>query len=245
MIGLYWILTYSVVISTLGRYDTYTPTRNYLFHDYNEQPNGHGNNEWFQRQKQRFRLMALRRAKKILGLLEEELPESNYANLGLYGLGKRRSLADLQGFSNLDFHSKRGNEGIDAICVHDNYVLYDKSVSPVANLYDEPVNLDPQPEYPLRINLKFAHQPKYKSSNLADIDLNLPGSHAATSVHHEITHPSPLSNLPPVSLLLLLWIFGLVVWGLLFLHNPPAGDGFMTSTTTKMKRVKKRVYKDV
>uniref|UniRef100_A0A7S3L6I9 Uncharacterized protein n=1 Tax=Amphora coffeiformis TaxID=265554 RepID=A0A7S3L6I9_9STRA len=230
-------------------YDTYTPTRNYLFHDYGTQPNGHGNNEWFGRQRTRFRLMAIRRAKKVLNLLDEQLPESNLANLGLYGLGKRRSLAQLQQFAHIDLKSKQGNEGDDAICVHNDYVPYDRSISPVSNLYDEPANLDAQPEYPLRTDLKFAHQPKH-TAELNSLDQAAALGDLDHHHHGPITTPtskSPLSKLPSTSLLLLLWIFGLVVWCLLFWHNPPPSREIPKKRTPprKVKPAKKRVFKDV
>jgi len=228
----------------IHRYDTYTPTRNYLFHDYGTQANGHGNNEWFGRQRQRFRLMAIRRAKKVLNILDEQIPESNLANLGLYGLGKRRSLDQLQQFAHIDLKGKQGNEGDDAICVHDDYVPYDRSISPVANLYDEPANLDAQPEYPLRSNLKFAHQPKYDAEiNSLDQAAAIGGLDRRGPVVR--TNESPLSKLPSVSLLLLLWIFGLVLWCLLFLHNPVSGDLPQKKIPRKAKPAKKRVFKDV
>lgn len=190
--------------------------------------------------------MAIRRAKKVLNLLDEQLPESNLANLGLYGLGKRRSLAQLQQFTHMDFQSKRGNEGPDAVCVHrTDYVPYDQSISPVANLYDEPANLDAQPEYPLRTNLKFVHQPKYdtrvnnldQAAALGDNNLNRGSA---------ITTKSPLAKLPSAPLLLLLWVFGLVVWCLLFLHNPASPEfPKKRKTPRKAKPAKRRVFKDV
>ena len=187
--------------------------------------------------------MAIRRAKKVLNLLDEQLPESNLANLGLYGLGKRRSLAQLQQFAHIDLKNKQGNEGDTAICVHNDYVPYDQSISPVANLYDEPANLDAQPEYPLRTNLKFAHQPKY------EVELNSLDQAAAIGEldHHAptLTADSPLSKLPSASLLLLLWIFGLVGWCLLFLHNPPSNELPKKRAPRKAKPAKKRVFKDV
>ena len=225
------------------RYDTYTPTRNYLFHDGGEQTNGHGNNEWYRHKKERFRLMAIRRAKKILNLLDEQLPESNLANLGLYGLGKRRSLTQLQQFTNVDFQLKQGNEGASTVCLHSDYIKYDKSISPVANLYDEPANLDAQPEYPLRTQLKFAHQPKYDlPSNLDQAALG----DSDTAHHPAAVARSPLSKLPSASLLFFLWVFGLVLWCLLFLNNPPSEFSSSSKRAArKAKPAKKRVYKDV
>ena len=190
--------------------------------------------------------MAIRRAKKILNLLDEQLPESNLANLGLYGLGKRRSLAQLEQFTHMDFQSKQGNQGSDSICVHNDYVAYDKSISPVANLYDEPANLDAQPEYPLRTELKFAHQPTYDLPS--DLDqAALGGSDFGHHHHPTSVTRSPLSRLPSASLLFLLWVFGLVLWCLLFLNNPPSGDvsSKVRAPRKAKKPAKKRVYKDV
>jgi hypothetical protein len=224
------------------RYDTYTPTRNYLFHDYGRQDNGHGDNEWFHRQKQRFRLSAIRRAKKILSSLEEDLPESNLANLGLYGLGKRRSLEQLERFTNVNLKLRTDNIGPKMTCLHgSDYVPYDKSISPMANLYDEPANLDPQPEYPLRTNLVFAETTRqgHKGSLLDDTPV---GAVSRLAVRH-----SPLSKLPSASLLFILWLFGLVLWCLLFFRNPPVVETRATNVrkSRRSRPANKRVHKDV
>ena len=229
-------------VSFCCSYDTYTPTRNYLFHDYGVQRNGHGNNEWFRRQKQRFRLEAIRRAKKVLNSLDEDLPEGNLANLGLYGLGNRRSLEQLQQFTNINLKAKTDNVGPNMICMHNDFVAYDKSISPVANLYDEPVNLDAQPDYPLRTNLKFPPntQPDNKHDSLLEQTVSLGGL-----PHHVVVQPSPLARLPSASLLFILWIFGLVIWCLLFLQNPPAADYTRAQKPRKVRPAKMRVHKDV
>jgi hypothetical protein len=245
------ILTFCLLAtaSPLFSYDTYTPTRNYLFHDYGDQENGHGDNEWFHHMKNRFRMMAIRRSQKVLNVLDEALPESNLANLGLYGLGKRRSLKQLEDFTKMNFSRKRGNEGKTEVCVHEDYVPYDAAISPVENLYDEPANLDPQPEYPLRTNLIFAQQPKHESiaeqhwaqASLGEIDLSAVAAGGAAAIEAA----APLSNLPSPFLLALLWIFGLMVWCLLFLKNSTSPTVLPTHRRKTKGPASKRVYKDV
>lgn len=126
------------------RYDVYTPTRNIVFHDYGKQPNGHGDNEWFKRQRDRFRQASLVRAKTLLQLPGGESDANDQANLGLYGLGKRRSLAQLNEFANLDLKNKKGNILPDLKCSGHEWVPYDETISPQENLFSNPDNLDPQ-----------------------------------------------------------------------------------------------------
>lgn len=130
------------------RYDVYTPTRNIVFHDYGKQPNGHGENEWFKRQRDRFRQASIVRAKTMLQLPGGESDANDQANLGLYGLGKRRSLAQLSDFTNMDLKNKKGNAGPDLKCSGHEWVPYvDKKISPQENLFSNPDNLDPQVSY--------------------------------------------------------------------------------------------------
>lgn len=160
---------YAMPVEQFGRYarmwtrgyETYTPTRNYVFHDYAvDQPNGHGNLEWFKNQKQRFRAASIERVKLMLeipfgeegNMKDERALRTARANLGLYGLGKRRSLDELQTFARVNFAYASSNAGKQAVCVHKatDYITYDANVSPYENLHDKPDDLDPQPEFPLR-----------------------------------------------------------------------------------------------
>ena len=125
-------------------YDVYTPTRNIVFHDYGRQANGHGENEWFNHQRDRFRQASIVRAKTILQISGGNLDVNDQANLGLYGLGKRRSLKQLSEFANVDLENKAGNVGANVQCSGHEWVAYDTTISPQENLYGNPDNLDPQ-----------------------------------------------------------------------------------------------------
>lgn len=82
-------------------YDVYTPTRNIVYHNYQPNPDGHGTMEWMKPRRQRNRDASLRRLRSFLGFAggEEGL---KLDNLGIYGLGKRRSLDQLGDFVGID-----------------------------------------------------------------------------------------------------------------------------------------------
>ena len=73
-----------------------------------------------------------------------ESDANDQANLGLYGLGKRRSLKQLDEFATVDLKNKVGNIGADVQCSGHEWVPYDTNISPQENLYNNPDNLDPQ-----------------------------------------------------------------------------------------------------
>jgi hypothetical protein len=199
-----------------GSYDVYTPTRNIVFHDYGDQMNGHGKDEWFKHQLDWIRKATLKRVQTVLQMAGGETDELDQANLGLYGLGKRRSLKQLQLFTNIDLETRRGNFGREIICAGIGWVPYDASISPTDNLFDHPDSLDPQPEYPLRTELIYYRQLNEESPlkrgdkggaarNAAEILGNDPSVFGASS-----------DNVPSTSILFVLWIFGLFVWYVMF-----------------------------
>ena len=87
-------------------YDVYTPTQNIVYHNYQENPDGHGTMEWMKQRRERFRQQSLRRIKSYLQLPtgggndghQEEQVDENLSNLGIYGLGKRRTLKQMADF---------------------------------------------------------------------------------------------------------------------------------------------------
>lgn len=139
-------------------YDTYTPTKNYVFHDYGEQKNGHGDNEWFKQfLKNQLRLKAIDRAKLVLelpGLSEEsDTIDADRANMGVYGLGQRRTLAQMKKFINYETDKEHENHMVSGLgCVEElSLVRYESKISPLADLhYDGATKLDPYPIFPLR-----------------------------------------------------------------------------------------------
>jgi hypothetical protein len=193
----------------------YTPTRNIVFHDYGDQVNGHGRDEWFKHQLDWIRKASIKRVQTALQMEGGETDELDQANLGLYGLGKRRSLKQLQSFVNIDLDTRRGNFGRDIICAGLNWVPYDASISPTDNLFDHPDNLDPQPVYPLRTELIYYRQMNDESRPMTG-DKGGAVRMAAEISGNDSTVFRPSDNMPPTSILILLWIFGLFVWYVMF-----------------------------
>jgi hypothetical protein len=200
-------------------YDTYTPTRNIVFHDYGPQENGHGNNEWFKHMRDRFRKAAIERVKTTLQMEGGDTSKTAQANLGIYGLGKRRSIQQLEEFTNMDFKTLQGNVGTSMRCSGASWVPFDESISPVDNMYGNPDNLDPQPEFPLRTELVY-YQQVVESVTQFDLDLDARiDQHADAFPQYETGMTQPKPSLPPLSLLFVLWVFGLMVWCAVFYNT--------------------------
>jgi hypothetical protein len=223
----------------------YTPTRAIAYHDYGSQENGHGSNEWFKRQRDRFRKEALVRAKTLIQLPDGMTSSSAKANMGIYGIGKRRTLQHLMEFVGVSTNPLSANKG--AACGFVKYVPYDAQVSPVANMFDDPDNLEPQPEYPLRTKLTYYEQvDNLVASPMLGINENGTSSDRAVQydVHNidtfgqtagTVSGRGESSNLPSLSMILLLWCFGLLVWCSVFM-NPIEAQ--------VVKRKLKRVVKE-
>lgn len=90
---------------TVCSYDVYTPTQNIVYHNYQANPDGHGPMEWLKPRFERFRQAALKRVRSYLEL-PNGLEGYNLANLGIYGLGKRRTLKQLAEFVRIDMATK-------------------------------------------------------------------------------------------------------------------------------------------
>lgn len=251
-------------------YDVYTPTQNIVFHDYETQTNGHGNNEWFKHQRNRFRQLSIDRVMNVIQLTDSaDMSINTQSNLGIYGLGKRRTMEQLLSFCRIRYPpTKKGNLGDVDACLGHEWTPYDLSIPPTANMYDKPDDLDPQPEYPLRTNLIYYQQVEQRPI-LPNIDLGNNTSSGSYSHNFHVSNTVPrMEDLeqqgfaPSFSLLVLLWMFGLVVWCVIFFGNPPpsnntAKDGYQklsrtmaaavstASTTTPMKKKKGAAYKDV
>jgi hypothetical protein len=220
-------------------YDVYTPTRNIVFHDYGPNPSGHDMNEWFKQRRGSLRQESLDRIKAFLHIRGPvDTSETALANMGIYGLGKRRSLSQLYKFTGIDMNTmKVDKENIQ--CANLEWVPYDSSISPTENLYQDADDLDPQPEFPLRTELTF-----YKEIDQPVVGLQIeigqdPILVEKTAFHHESTDANDL----PVFTIFTLWMFGLVVWCVIFVHQG--------GTVQKPKRRKKKVgsssdtFKDV
>lgn len=237
---------FSCVPLLLDRYDVYTPTRNVVFHDAEEPANGHGANEWFSAfhyQKDRLRRVAVARAKTVLGMPDGAERDVAKANMGLYGIGKRRSLEQLEEFTNVKLKEQKGNVGSNIKCSGYEWVPYDKNMSPMENMFGSPDNLEPQPEYALRTELTFYEQIRESVSTL-DVDIDGAGAtEGGASVHGDaqpimVGEEHVRTDLPPLAMLLPLWMFGLVVWCVVFMNPNTKGPA-------RRPKRKPRNFKDV
>ena len=138
------------------------------------------------------------------------------ANLGVYGLGKRRTLDHLLEFTGIalpdhDFKGQHGNDGNG--CANPSWVPYDASISPRANLFDgtgKADDLDLDPEFPLR-TLPDATGGQYDHlfpSGNAAWDVANDGKVSGGDTSLEANDTSDV----PYSIILLLWVIGLYVW---------------------------------
>lgn len=133
------------------------------------------------------------------------------ANLGIYGLGKRRTLDQLLQFAGIglpdsEFRGHYGNEGKG--CANLNWIPYDKSISPRANLFDgtgKADDLDSEPEFVLRTLADTSAFPMGPGGGSWTNQIKRGGN--AVTMKTE-----PISSDVPYSLVFLLWIVGLYAW---------------------------------
>lgn len=166
------------------------------------------------------------------------------ANLGIYGVGRRRTLAQLLEFTGIalpvnDASEKHGNEGHS--CTNLEWVPYDASISPRANLFDgsgKADDLDLEPIFPLR--------------SLPDAIVNGEYDHFGSPkrmLEFSNRESSSTSSGVSYSFVFLLWIGGLYIWYALFLgntKNKKGGRKKMRSTKRKDKQpLAERTIKDV
>ena len=142
------------------------------------------------------------------------------ANLGIYGIGKRRTLDQLLEFTSVGLLGLPGNDisHTGKGCANPSWVPYDASLSPRANLFDgmgKADDIDLDPEFPLR-TLPDATGGQY--------DHPFPMGNAAWD---EMTiaqntgddGSSTTSSDVPYSMVFFLWIIGLYVWYGMFVGN--------------------------
>ena len=106
----------SGTFSLSSSYDVYTPTRSLVFHSYQPQPEGHNTNEWYRQRRERIRARSLQRIYTALELKDGDHTDSGKANLGIYGIGKRRTLAQFQEFVGINLAEEKGNEQVRYRC---------------------------------------------------------------------------------------------------------------------------------
>lgn len=94
----------------------YTPTRSLVFHSYQPHPEGHGMNEWYKQRRDRVRARSLGRIKTTIEVKDGDPSDAAKANLGIYGIGKRRSLTQLNDFVGINLASGTGNAQVTCWC---------------------------------------------------------------------------------------------------------------------------------
>jgi hypothetical protein len=85
----------------------YTPTRNIVYHDPGPNPQGNDPKGWPKQEE--IRQMSLKRVQTFLQIDGGDAKRSSQANLGIYGLGKRRTLRQLMDFVGVDLYQRTGN----------------------------------------------------------------------------------------------------------------------------------------
>lgn len=192
--------------------------------------------EWFQARRNMQRTRSLARIKTFLEIKDGDPSDTAKANLGIYGVGKRRSLSQFNNFVGIDLSSQIGNAKVstcslffmiwistllenvltlhlywkDPPCNNLKYVPYDANISPTDNLYDNPNDLDSQPEYPLRTDLKYYKQ--------VEQIIEPPAMDSPVNVNSAV-EPVEVSPFPPASTMFSLWFMGLALWCVYFMNS--------------------------
>lgn len=95
------------------------------------------------------------------------------------------------------------------------WVPYDPKISPVENLYSNPDDLDPQPEYPLRTSMVYYNEEEAVAQPDLEVlegDLHPMAAGQDGSLKAASLLSPPQRAFPSATLLLLLWIVGLCLW---------------------------------
>jgi len=157
-------------------YDVYTPTRNIVYHDYFQYQNvnkyGYLKSRTFSHSEKEKRV-SIKRVHNILGILRKDGDDAKFqkkhGSFGIYGLGKLRSLEQLESFIGINLRDQRSNQE-HPTCSNLQWVPYNSNgndytirpnvnittrkllaISPMDNLYlHSSGDLDPQPEFPKR-----------------------------------------------------------------------------------------------
>mmetsp|Transcript_9181 Transcript_9181/g.8941 ORF Transcript_9181/g.8941 Transcript_9181/m.8941 type:complete len:552 (-) Transcript_9181:79-1734(-) len=193
-------------------YDVYTPTQNIVYTKKEGQPN-EMQNEWltkWKKRKDRLLAKSLLRIRSYLEILGEE-SGVRLDNMGIYGLGKRRTLKQLNEFVGIELNTEQSRSEL-LPCGNFRWVPYNSIISPIENLYSNPDDLQPQPIYPLRTDLTFANKYEFNTDtdvSEGDILNNLSVPHSSL----KMSSPSQTrgDNIP-YSTLFIAWLFGLVLW---------------------------------
>eukprot|EP00934_Nitzschia_sp_Nitz4_P000931 Nitzschia sp. Nitz4//scaffold82_size85912//42151//44131//NITZ4_005142-RA/size85912-snap-gene-0.140-mRNA-1//-1//CDS//3329558838//931//frame0 len=222
-------------------YDVYTPTQNIVYHDFQANAEGHGAMEWLLPRFERFRQSALKRVRSILNLPKGD-ETLNVANVGIYGLGKRRTLQQLADFVRIDMESQVSRAD-PSPCGDDAWVPFNENISPTENLLGNPNDLDPQPEFPLRTNLTFAQEayPVAASLEMLEGDFLGPSGVAHVVQGAAGVNPSPF----PSATLLVFWVIGLCFWCGVYFSTASLKQGMEKTLPTTVPSSSKKEAKEV
>ncbi|CAB9512431.1 Glycosyltransferase (GlcNAc) [Seminavis robusta] len=198
-------------------YDVYTPTRSLVFHSYQPNPDGHGMNEWYRQRRERIRSRSLLRIKTSLGLKDGDTSDTAKANMGIYGVGKRRTLDQFNDYVGINLAAGTGNS-LNLQCANLKFVPYNADISPTDNLYDNPNDLDTQPEFPMRTNLQYYEQVDQAIAPPLELDFSEQEALAGLG-KQGMTPTTEKYPFPPASTMLTLWFMGLALWCVFFMNS--------------------------
>lgn len=183
-------------------YDVYTPTHNIVYHDYSHadgvDPRGYPMDNPHKKE-------SVKRIKTLLRIPGGELSDTAHANLGIYGVGKRRSLSQLEAFTGIDMAQ---STILNNKCGSLEWVPYDLSITPLQNLFDHADDLDPQPEFPIRVK----SLPPVKDGDVAQLISDLHPQLENWDSVHQSTIKQLEDNRSTPRIFLLLWCCGLYMW---------------------------------
>lgn len=207
-------------------YDVYVPSEHAVSHMYFGNP-----------QKYRYTVLhreeAIRRVKTMLQIYPGgDAGEDAQANMGIYGLGRRRTLDQLIDYTGFDV---RRQMIVTDKCAARSWVPYDPKISPLEPMYGRPSDPDPEPEYwrreELGLNLPWSStrpaepwEGKGGGDSLRNYfpmrGLPLPRRAGATV---GMRTQDLRDNLVLVEILVGMWVLGLVVWMVLVVNGRTRG----------------------
>lgn len=209
-------------------YDVYTPTRNIVYHRYGDHPDGiNGKQEWGSHpQSNDLRLASIKRMMVLLSMgvhADRENFDSSRANMGIYGLGKRRTMNQFEKFIGMNVRKSLEQ---DAPCGMLQYVPYelDKSPGAMDNMYEHADNLDSQPEFPKR---SYSQQPLLAGDLKHHLLMEHLGGESSTTLNSNDIENAFFkgslidTNGLSVVMMFLLWSLGLLIWYFMFISSHP------------------------
>lgn len=101
-------------------------------------------------------------------------------------------------------------------CANLKFVPYDAEISPTDNLYNNPNDLDTQPEYPLRTEMKYYEQVEQIIEPPLNFDFD---SETELGMNKEDVPSAEKYPFPPASTMLTLWFMGLALWCVFFMNS--------------------------